>query len=316
MANKNLTTNYLSRLSNANHDGVSQQICDRLRDFETENQMLIQAVNGVHQARQTEDTAFKRFSGKDFASDDLKREDALEDKYMSTALGILNGLLYLPETEPIYRKAQLARQVFRDFNFSTSDGFEAEARKVLNMSQQWAAATEYELVELGIEAWVQKAVVQANKVLQLVTVRVDHESAKVKGELAAARKQTDEAIRKAYDVLNALTVLQPSTALNDLLVLLFAIEDRAKLYYISGGKTSGGDTPTPSGGTTQGGTSGGGTSSEGGSGSGSGTGTITPGGGSSSGGDNGGSGTGGSGGGSTGGGTTPPGGDDDAGDIN
>ena len=311
MATRTLTTNYLSRLSNANHDGVSQQICDRLRDFETENQMLIQAVNGVHQARQAEDTAFKRFSGKDFASDDLKREDALEDKYMSTALGILNGLLYLPETEPIYRKAQLARQVFRDFNFSTSDGFEAEARKVINMSQQWAAATEYELVELGIEAWVQKAVVQANKVLQLVAVRVDHESAKVKGELAAARKQTDEAIRKAYDVLNALTVLQPSTALNDLLVLLFAIEDRAKLYYISGGKTSGGDTPTPSGGTTQGGTSGGGTSTEGGSGSGGGTGTITPGGGgSSSGGD-----TGGDNGGSTGGGTTPPGGGDDHGDM-
>ena len=274
MANKNLTTNYLSRLSNANHDGVSQQICDRLRDFETENQMLIQAVEGVHQARQAEDTAFKRFSGKDFASDDLKREDALEDKYMSTALGILNGLLYLPETEPIYRKAQLARQVFRDFNFSTSDGFEAEARKVLNMSQQWAAATEYELVELGIEAWVQKAVVQANKVLQLVAVRVDHESAKVKGELAAARKATDEAIRKAYDVLNALTVLQPSTALNDLLVLLFAIEDRAKLYYISGGKTSGGDTPTPSGNPTQGGTTpdpgtGGGTTPDPGTGGGS-----------------------------------------------
>ena len=257
--------------------------------------MLIQAVNGVHQARQAEDTAFKRFSGKDFASDDLKREDALEDKYMSTALGILNGLLYLPETEPIYRKAQLARQVFRDFNFSTSDGFEAEARKVINMSQQWAAATEYELVELGIEAWVQKAVVQANKVLQLVAVRVENESAKVKGELAAARKATDEAIRSAYDILNALSVLQPSTALGDLLVLLFAIEDRAKLYYISGGKTSGGDTPTPSGGTTQGGTSGGGTSTEEGSGSGSGTGSITPGGGgSSSGGDNGGS-TGGSG---------------------
>ena len=112
MATRTLTTNYLSRLSNANHDGVSQPICDRLRDFETENQMLIQAVSGVHQARQAEDTAFKRFSGKDFASDDLKREDALEDKYMSTALGILNGLLYLPETEPIYRKAQLARRLF------------------------------------------------------------------------------------------------------------------------------------------------------------------------------------------------------------
>ena len=42
---------------NANHDGVTQQIDDRLQAFETENQMLIQAVNGVHQARQAEDTA-------------------------------------------------------------------------------------------------------------------------------------------------------------------------------------------------------------------------------------------------------------------
>ena len=123
---------------------------------------------------------------------------------------------------------------------------EAEARKTLNMVQQWTAATDYTLAELGIQEWVTKARQQANNVLQLVSVRVENESAKVKGELADARKATDAAIRSAYDILNALSVLQPSTALSDLLVLLFAIEDRAKLYYISGGKTSGGDTPTPS----------------------------------------------------------------------
>ena len=77
---------------------MTQQICDRLRDFETDNTMLLQAVDAVYQARQKEDTAFKRFSGKDFASDDLKREDALEDKYMSTVHNVLNGLLYLPDT--------------------------------------------------------------------------------------------------------------------------------------------------------------------------------------------------------------------------
>ena len=188
MANKNLTTNYLSRLSNANHDGVTQQISDRLADFETDNQMLTAARTLVHQARQAEDTAYRRFSGKDFASDDLKKEDGLEDKYMSTVHNVLNGLLYLPDTEPLRRKAEMAVQLFKDFNFSTSDGFEAEARKVLNMAQQWAAATEYTLTELGIEAWVQKAVVQANKVLQLVAVRVDHESAKVK--VSASRVQS------------------------------------------------------------------------------------------------------------------------------
>ena len=143
MAQKTLTTSYLVKLSNANHDGVTQQICDRLRDFETENQMLIQAVAAVHQARQKEDAAYRRFSGKDFASDDLRAADQLEDKYMSAIHNILNGLLYLPETEPMRRKAQLAVQLFKDFQFSTSDGMEAEARKTLNMVQQWTAATDY-----------------------------------------------------------------------------------------------------------------------------------------------------------------------------
>ena len=247
MANRILTTSFFVRLSNANHDGVSQQCCDRLTAFTTDNSPLTIAIQQVLAARQAEDAAFKRFSGKDFASDDLKKEDGLEDKYMSTILGILNGLLCLPETEPIYRKAQLARQVFRDFDFSTKDGFEAEARKVINMAQQWQTATEYTLAELGIDEWVQKAVTQANNVLNLVTVRVDNESAKVKGELAAARKATDEAIRKAYDILNALNVLQPTAELAELINVLFSIEDRAKLYYISGGKinsNSGTTTPT------------------------------------------------------------------------
>ena len=40
MAQKTLTTSYLSKLANANHDGVTQQIDDRLQAFETENTML------------------------------------------------------------------------------------------------------------------------------------------------------------------------------------------------------------------------------------------------------------------------------------
>ena len=42
-------------------------------------------------------------------------EDTLGDNYMSTTRGILNAMLYLPETEPMRRKAQLAVQVFKDF---------------------------------------------------------------------------------------------------------------------------------------------------------------------------------------------------------
>ena len=254
MAQKNLTTSYLTKLSNANHDGVTQQIDDRLQAFETENTMLIQAAAGVHTARQAEDTAYRRFSGKDFASDDLKAADRLEDQYMSTIKNVFGGLLYLPESEPMRRKAQQAAQLFKDFQFSTSDGFEAEARKVVNMVQQWTAATDYTLAELGIQEWVTKARQSAAQVLQLVSQRVENESAKVKGELADARKQTDAAIRQAYDIVNALNVIQPSDALTQLTTLLLGIEERAKLYYISSGKKTepepepeGGDEPAPSG---------------------------------------------------------------------
>ncbi|MBP5375929.1 MAG: hypothetical protein J6Y38_06320 [Bacteroidaceae bacterium] len=189
-------------------------------------------------ARQAEDIAYHRVSKKDFASDDLKKEDSVEDSYMSTVRGILNGLLYLPETEPLRRKAELAVQVFRDFNFQSHDGFEAEARKTVNMYQEWTIENKYDLDALGIRPWIEKANTQALKVLQLVTVRIDNEAAKVKGELAAAREVTDAAIRRAYDILNALAVLQPSAELTQLITVLLAIEERAKLYYISSGGSS------------------------------------------------------------------------------
>lgn len=52
------------RLTNANHDGVTQQIDDRLQAFETDNQMLIAAAAGVHQARLAEDAAYRSLAAR------------------------------------------------------------------------------------------------------------------------------------------------------------------------------------------------------------------------------------------------------------
>ena len=274
MAINTLTNSYLTRLSVANHDGVTQQICDRLTGFTTDNQMLIAAREEVVARRADEDFAFKRFSDKDFVSDDLKKADRGVDQYMSTIRGVLNGLLYLPEDEPLYRKTQEAVQVFKDFHFSTSDGMEAESRKVVNMYREWKIAGKYDLDGLGILPWVEKANTQAERVLQLVTMRVDNEAAKVKGELANARKATDEAIRKAYDVINALMVLAPSAELSALVNVLLAIEDRAKQYYINSGKPSG-SSGSSSGNNSNGGSS---NSGNGGTTNSGNTGTVEPGG--------------------------------------
>ena len=258
MATKTLTVSYLTRLTNANHDGVTQQICDRLQEAAVSNPMFTEAVKAVVDARRKEDDAYRRYSAKDFVSDDLKAADELEDKYMTTIHNVLDAMLYLPKAEPMRRKAELAKQLFKDFKFSTRDGYEAEARKTINMVQQWRAATDYTLKELGVEDWVTKANAQAERVLALIAQRVENESTKVKGEMTEARKATDQSIRAAYDVINALSVLQPSTELTELISLLFSIEDRARLYYMPGGKTGGGNpVPNPSPGTSDGGEDGG-----------------------------------------------------------
>jgi hypothetical protein len=48
-------------------------------------------------------------------------------------------------------------------------------------------------------------------------------------------------LRRAYDILNAVAVLQPTDGLTALAAVLFGIEDRAKLYYFSGGVVPGPD---------------------------------------------------------------------------
>ena len=53
-------------------NGMSRSTSGRLLPKGRKNQMLIQAAAAVHTARQKEDAAYRRFSGKDFASDDLK----------------------------------------------------------------------------------------------------------------------------------------------------------------------------------------------------------------------------------------------------
>ena len=129
MAQKTLTTSYLARLSNANHDGVTQQIDDRFAAFETDNTMFLNAATAVHAARQAEDIAFKRFSGKDFASDDLKREDRLEDQYMSTIRAMLNAsaqykwkrLVLRLELDNLLNQRHYAYTIFNGINTYTYD---------------------------------------------------------------------------------------------------------------------------------------------------------------------------------------------------
>ena len=66
---------------------------------------------------------------------------------------------------------------------------EAEARKTINMVQQWTGSDAYDLAGLGIQEWVAKAQQQATQVLALVAQRVENESQKVKVSASRAQSQ-------------------------------------------------------------------------------------------------------------------------------
>ncbi len=82
MENPTLPTNWLAALSNANHDGTTQQIDDAVGNFETENQVFLQKAQAVHQARVQEDDVWQK-SQVDPVVKQLEAADKQQDAYMT-----------------------------------------------------------------------------------------------------------------------------------------------------------------------------------------------------------------------------------------
>ena len=55
-----LNFSYLGLLSNAHHDGTTQQIDDATRDFETENATFLRKSAALHQCRVKEDEVWQK----------------------------------------------------------------------------------------------------------------------------------------------------------------------------------------------------------------------------------------------------------------
>lgn len=238
------TCAYLSRLKNSYHDSVTQNILALAQAAEVENATYAQAIAALRTARQAEDDAYKRNSDKDFAGEDLKAADILQDKYMTAVRNMLAAYRYLPETEPLQRQAREMLQTFDDFDFDTSDGFEAEADKIQNMVQVWSLRQQ-ELSQMALWIWIQKALEAAHEVKRLTAIRVENDKMRIRGEMIAARKATDSAVAQLFAVIDALNTLSPADVTRELAKSLLQIEQRAKQYYISSTANPQGDDSEP-----------------------------------------------------------------------
>jgi len=77
-----LSFSYLGLLSNAHHDGTTQQIDDCCGNFETENQVFLRKAQTLHQCRVKEDEAWKK-SQVDPVVKQLQAADKRQDRSRS-----------------------------------------------------------------------------------------------------------------------------------------------------------------------------------------------------------------------------------------
>ena len=236
-----LNFSYLGLLSNAHHDGVTQQIDDAAQSFETENATFLRKASAVHQARTVEDEVWKK-SQVDPVVKQLQAADKRQDNYMSCFHSIVTGYATLPEVEAQKADAQAVKQVFKDFKFSINDGYGAEADKIIQMGQNLQPMQTF-LTSIGAWQWFVKANQSAVEVRRLLGERAKTKGEAVKGELKAARRQTDLAVADLYKTINAMMDLMPSDALTALYTQLKGFERYAKQYYLSKGKDE--DEPEP-----------------------------------------------------------------------
>lgn len=259
-----LTTSYLRQLTVAEHDGIVRQILGKLQGSSLSNELLTLSLNAYAVCVQAEDDAYTH-SLKDFNSDRLKEEDDIVDAYVKAVRAIITGYSLLPESEAKHQIGVELMQVFRDYNFNPSDSYTAEADKIRNMNQVFQPRIA-DLQTLGVAEYWAQTVAHAANVEQLLSQRFDDIAARVVGEVKTARANTDEALKRVYEVLTAMNVMMPSTDLTNLIAQLEAIESYAVQYYLGGKKPANNNTnsengsltpdPSPSGeGSDNGGTS-------------------------------------------------------------
>lgn len=232
---KRLTTSYLCMLTNADHYGVIRHIVDYLEnDASTElaeSEQYIASFNSLMTAHNTEVDAYLKIR-KDYTSDELKAKYKEMMGYMSAVRYTIMGQTYLPEGQTNKTVADKLLLIIKSFKLDSKDGYETNSSKVDNIVDDLNKHEDL-LTSLNIKTLVAQLGAACNTVRGLLKQRIQNEASRVKGLMKYTRAQTDDAIQRVFDIINAINTLTPTDALKANIDFLVSLETRAKQYYIS-----------------------------------------------------------------------------------
>mgnify|MGYP003571322785 CR=1 FL=1 len=194
-----------------------------------------------------EDAAYKR-SQKNFASDDIKALDTQRDKYAQFLKTVLTAYTTLPEGD-VVRQAEQLVQVYKDFQWRSSEAYLAETAKLDNMLQEWDKEQPAAwLAAMGLQAYVERLRNANAQVKQAISGRQGEQSMIIRGELRAARAEVDETLQQLLRYIDALNVTSPSDELTDLILKLNEAFRYMDAQIAAGKRKSGGEDDSENGG--------------------------------------------------------------------
>ena len=179
------------------------------------NPQLIGLRQQFHTSLGRYDVAYKQ-STKSFLTETIGAKDTARDKITKVIEWVARYWTELPDEEDALRGRRIY-QPFKDFDYRRDEALMAQNGKWQNIAQVYAQADRLaDLQAMGLAALVTKANTLTAEIEQLMQQRQTDQSYYMKGEMAAARQESEQLLAQVVKYVNALLVVSPDQAVEQM----------------------------------------------------------------------------------------------------
>ena len=188
---------------------------DRTAAVETTLERFLTMETEFHRLFTAFDVAYKN-SMKSHLSDTIKQKDDERDHiaYVMERVAKLWGEKLDDQSLAIHGKR--VAQVFKDFDFRTTEALVAENAKIQNMEQQFSESVPLDMAleKMGLKELNRRLSTLTAEIMQLMSQRSEEQSTIIVGELKADREALDAHYRQFITYLNAVQEIQPEEGIS------------------------------------------------------------------------------------------------------
>ena len=203
----------LSHFALAFFFAAMQAFDNRMAEVESALARLATMRQELHRLFLAFDTAYKQ-SLKNQLSDTIKDKDEERDKIGTVMKGV--ALLWEKlKDDALNIHGRRVSQVFKDFDFRTTEALVAENAKIQNMEQRFVEPQlAADLAAMGLTELNQRFSSLTGEIMSLMSQRNEEQSTIIVGELKAAREALDAHYRSFITYLNAVQEIQPEDSIS------------------------------------------------------------------------------------------------------